>query len=302
MIDSSVLLILLLIHLLSAFLFFGINLRYRGLQDGLYKFIVIFFLPGLGILFFLFSFLLEKTIKKSDEEVIQYLKSIHAADLINYEENFDFENEINTIPMQDSLSFNDNKTKRAYLIYILKKDLWSHIRGLKKAIKNEDSETSHYAAAALMEVKNQFEELISSAREKYLKNRDNDDFLKDYAQILKKFMDSGIAEDMEKNDYLHQYSELLSALIYKDENDQDLLYQKILTDIFLSDYQSAKKYSAIFLRLFPGSQKAYIATLKIFYALKDYDSFSIVLKSLKFKKMEDRQEIESMIRFWEGSA
>src|SRR4030042_1776780 len=70
--------------------------------------------------------------------------------LIYFEESVDFEKEINTVPLEDSLNFSDNKSKRAYLIYILKKDFISHIKGLQKAIKSQDTETSHYAAAALV--------------------------------------------------------------------------------------------------------------------------------------------------------
>ena len=155
------------IHALVCLIFFIINIRKNGLQDSIYKFAVIFFIPVLGFLILGISAIIRRYIKKSDEELDEFLRSVHGGEHIYHEEAIDFENEINTIPMEDSLEFSDNKTKRAYLIYILKKDFTGHVKSLQKALRSDDSETSHYAAAALMEIRKEFEVMLQNAGEKY---------------------------------------------------------------------------------------------------------------------------------------
>ena len=153
---SSILTIL-VIHFAICIIYFAINIKFKGLQDSIYRFIVVFMLPVVGFLFFIVTAISGKFAKNTDNILESYLKYIQDKKHVYYEENIDFEKGINTIPFQDSLYFSDNKDKRAYLIYILKKDFIKHIKGLQKAIESDDSETSHYAAAALMEIKKHFE-------------------------------------------------------------------------------------------------------------------------------------------------
>ena len=120
--NINILLVLLAIHILICLVFFIVNIPKNGFQDSLYKLILVFLLPVFGFLFLMISAVIRKTVKKSGEELEVFLKSVSGGKYIYHEEAIDFEKEINTIPLEDSLEFSDNKTKRAYLIYILKKD------------------------------------------------------------------------------------------------------------------------------------------------------------------------------------
>jgi hypothetical protein len=313
------LLVLLVIHTLISLIFFIVNIPRNGFQDSVYKFIVVFFIPVFGFLFLLISAIIRKTVKKSGEELEDFLRSVSGGKHIYHEEAIDFEKEINTVPLEDSLEFSDNKTKRAYLIYILKKDFTGHVKSLKKAIKSNDSETSHYAAAALMEIRKEFEIMLQNAEEKYIgakkastgmsiENGDaevpSDDLetvSQEYAAVLRKYLRSNIADRVDYYDYMGKYSEILESLIDKDKSNQQNFIDKISIEIKLDDMQGAFEYCKLFAKYHPESENAYLSFLRLFYATKDYISFNKVVSLIKEKKIPLSEKSLNQLAFWEGS-
>jgi tetratricopeptide (TPR) repeat protein len=301
MMNNNGVFLLVVIHSVICLIYFAVNLKFKGLQDSFYKFFIVFFLPAAGLLFFIVSAILSRIPKRSDSIVDNYLKYISEKEHIYYEEAIDFEKEINTVPMEDSLSFSDNKSKRAYLIYILKKDFASHIKGLQKAIRSRDSETSHYAASALVEIKKQFEILLTSAHEKYKNNRDDINAIQEYVNILKKYLKSGLTDKADYYNYLEKYSAVLTELLSRHLTNEIYFIDKINCDLELGDYKSAEDFSKRFFEYFPNSEKPYLALLKFYYLSRDVKSFTCVAKILKSKKIGLTDYGESVIKFWEGS-
>jgi hypothetical protein len=300
MMNNNQIIILAIIHLLVSLIYFAVNLKFKGLQDSFYKFFIIFFLPAAGLLFFAVSAILSKIPNRSDSIVDSYLKYIREKKHIYYEEAMDFEKEINTVPLGDSLNFSDNKSKRAYLIYILKKDFSSHIKGLQEAIKSQDTETSHYAASALMEIKKQFEILLANAYDKYKNNKDNISAIQEYANILKKFLRSDLADKVDYYNYLEKYSTVLSELLSRHITNEAYFVDKINCVIELRDYKSAEDFCKIFFEYFPNSEKPYLALMKFYYLSRDIKSFASVSKILRHRKIGLTEYGESVVKFWEG--
>jgi hypothetical protein len=300
MMNNNLIFLLVIIHCMICLIYFAVNLKFKGLQDSFYKFFIIFFLPVAGLLFFAVWAILNKIPNRSDSIVDSYLKYIKEQKHIYYEEAMDFEKEINTVPMEDSLSFSDNKSKRAYLIYILKKDFVSHIKGLQKAIKSQDTETSHYAASALMEIKKQFEVLLANSYEKYKNNRDDMSAVQEYVNTLKKYLKSGLADKVDYHNYLEKYSAALSGLLSSHKTNETYFTDKINCDIELGDYKSAEDFGKKFFEYFPNSEKPYLALMKFYYLSRDIKSFANVSKVLKNKKIGLTEYGESVIKFWEG--
>ena len=299
--NNNLVILLVIIHSGISLIYFAVNIKFKGLQDSFYKLFLIFFLPVIGLLFFIVSSILNKIPNRSDSIVDSYIKYIKGQKHIYYEEAMNFEKEMNTVPMEDSLNFSDNKSKRAYLIYILKKDFASHVKGLQKALKSQDTETSHYAASAIMEIKKQFEILLSNAFEKYRSDKNNISIVQEYVSALKKYLKSGLADKMDYYNYLEKYSAALSGLLSRHVTNEDYFMDKINSDMELHDYKSAESFCRIFFKHFPNSEKPYLAMLKLYYLSHDFKSFTKVSRVLKSKKIGLTEYGESVIKFWEGS-
>lgn len=297
--NSFQIFLLAMIHVLICLTYFTLNIRFKGLQDSFYKLFIIFFLPVAGILFFIISGILAKMKNKSDSMIESYLKYTKEQKHIYYEEAVDFEKEINTIPMGDSLEFSDNKSKRAYLIYILKKDFSRHVKGLQKAIKSGDTETSHYAASALMEIKKQSEIIIANANEKYEKDKDNIDVIEEYADILKKYLKGGLADKIDYGNYLQKYSTVLKEILLRNKTNELCFTEKINCDIELLDSESALQSCDVFFTSFPNSEKPYLSLLKLYYMSGEAELFKKILKSFMKRKIGRTDYGESIIKFWE---
>jgi hypothetical protein len=297
--SNQLLLALLTGHIFICLIFFSINIVFNGLQDSIYKLIIVFFMPGLGLLFFLLSAAINKFIRQKQGELESYLKALHSHDHIYQEEAIDFEKEINTVPLNDTLQFSSSKQKREYLIYILKKDFTGHIKGLKKALKSDDSETSHYAAAALMEIKKQFESMIQNAQDDYKTGAKDSKSLEGYIMALKKYLSSGLADSVDLYDFKDKYALALGQYINKYDAPQDYYSEKISSEIFLGDYENAADYCDLFKSKFPDSEKPYISSLKLNYRLKDRQAFEKLLAEIKEKSFAASDEFAEIAGYWE---
>jgi len=235
----------------------------------------------------------------SDSILKSHLDYIKDKNRVDYVEGIDFEKEINIIPLEDSLIFNEDKIKRSYLIHILKKGFVSHVKGLKKALVNDDTETSHYAAAALMEIKNQFELMIQSAGERYKRNKGDVSVLQEYASILKKYLNSDVPDKVDYYRYLKEYSIILEKLLSKRKTSEDYFTDKISCDIELGDYDSAREFCQRFLSYFPNSEKPYLALMKLQYVIHNYKLFTGILNNLKKADLNLSERAKNIINFWE---
>jgi hypothetical protein len=187
----------------------------------------------------------------------------------------------------------------------LKKDFSGYIGSLQKAIKSKDSETSHYAAAALMEIKKEYEVIIGSAGEEYSKSKKNHsgeiDLLpaRNYAEILNKYLESGIADEIDYYDYLNKYSELLEFLIKEESENEKYFMAKITADIKLGDHERAFEYCKMFAGYYPENENSYLTFLKLFYVLKDHNSFNKVISVLRKKNIHISEDMMHKLEFWE---
>jgi len=300
--NNNLVILLITIHSIICLVYFAVNIKFKGLQDSFYKLFIVLFLPVAGLLFFAVSAILNRIPNRSDSIVDSYLKYIREKKHVYYEEAIDFEKEINTVPLEDSLNFSDNKSKRAYLIYILKKDIASHIKGLQRALKSQDTETSHYAASALVEIKKQFEILLINSYENYKNNKDDISVIQEYINTLKKYLKSGLTDKVDYYNYLEKYSFVLAELLSRHITNETYFMDKINCDLELRDYKSAEDFSRRFFEYFPNSEKPYLALLKLYYLARDVKSFINLTKVLKCKKIGLTEYGESVIKFWEGTS
>lgn len=96
MMNNNQIFLFIIIHSVISLTYFAVNLKFKSLQDSFYKFIIIFFLPGAGLIFLIILAILNKIPNRSDSIVESYLEHIRGQKHIHYEEAVDFEKEMNT--------------------------------------------------------------------------------------------------------------------------------------------------------------------------------------------------------------
>jgi len=270
-----------------------------NLQQSIFRFIVVLLLPGSGIIFFMLACLFNRILKETENIENTYQEYIKGNDHIHYVEDIDFQGEINTVPLGDSLILGTRQQRRLFLVQLLKKDYSRYIKVLQKAVNNEDSETSHYAGVALIEIKKQFEKLIYSADEEYKKNSSNMPAIRKNIDTIKKYINSGLPDKIEKKEFAISLSYLLEKYLEKDQARKQYFIDKIKLDLDLENYDYAKEYCEKFCHYFPNEQEAYFMLLKFFYSTHNLKSLKKVSDFIKNKQFNLSKRNKQMLDYWE---
>jgi len=287
------------VHILISLIYFAFILYRKNLQQSIFRFIVVLLLPGPGIIFFILSGLLNRVLKETENIENTYQEYIQDKDHINYVEGIDFQSEINTVPLGDSLTMGTRQQRRLFLLQLLKKDYSRYIKVLQKAVGNEDSETSHYAGAALIEIKKQFEQLIHSADEEYKNNSSDISAIRKNIDTIKKYINSGLSDEIERKEFAISLSYLLEKYLEKDQARKQYFIDKIKLDLDLKNYDYAEEYCKKFCHYFPEEQEAYFMLLKFFYSTHNLRSLKKVSDFIKNKQFNLNKRNKQMQDYWE---
>ncbi|MCR3759427.1 hypothetical protein KYB31_10570 [Clostridium felsineum] len=290
---------LLIVHLLICLIFY-IYLRKNknSLEKVIYKIVMVLLIPIFGFAYFGIIYILDKR-KYKDENVLsdyeEYIKNtISSANLkIN-----NLKKERNLVPISEAFILNSNSVKRELIINIVKSNPLKHIDILEKALENEDTEVSHYAASAITELKSYFMENIQRETVKYEKDKENIEVLISYLNTIKQYIDSGFLEGRQLKKYEQLYSDKLEELLAKYKVEARYFIEKINLDIKLEDFNSARRYCKIFYENYKDDEEPYIMFMKIFYILRDQVSFSRALDNLMNSNIRFSNEALNMVRFW----
>jgi hypothetical protein len=243
--------------------------------------------------------MLGKIIRETENIEESYQDYIKDTEHVKYVQDIDFSRELNTVPLSDSLSLGSIEQRRAFLVDLLKRDYSRYISVLQKAVTNEDSETSHYAGAALMEIKRQFEELLREKDRKYSGDKNNINALKDNIETIKKYLNSGLPDEIEKQEYSTSLSYMLEKYLEKDRLNKAYYIDKINLDLEMGNLKEAEEFSKDFCRLFMDDYESYLILLKYFFKTNNIKSIKKVLSYIKYRQFSIDEKNKQLLDYWE---
>lgn len=283
---------LILIHILLSSIIWFVGKNKINKQERFCNFIIAFFFPFGGFLAVLILyFSRHNKAREIDSE-----EDIDNAYIL-FTDRLDIEKDINIVPLEETLIINDTKEKRRQLIEVLKKDSSEYIDMLKIAVRDNDVETSHYAAAAIAEIKRNLDFKLQSFSVEFEKNKSDIKLLKGYADVLEEYIDSGLIDDFNKRKIAIIYIEVLEYLI-ENYNEREDYYNKLIKVLFEADeLEKAEKYCKDFLENY-GTEDAFLASLKYYYRLRDKEKFEKTFKRLLNSPIKLSNKGLNIVRFW----
>ncbi|WP_346234962.1 hypothetical protein MKY04_19045 [Lysinibacillus telephonicus] len=210
----------------------------------------------------------------------------------------DVEKETSIVPMKDALLLNDHQTKRKMLLDILKNDTFHHIGILQSALENDDTETSHYAATAIQDIKGKLQNSIRQLEYQIEKQPDDVDVLISFSQVIKQYLNTGYLDERTKKQYSYRYSQILGKVIEAVPQEKKYYIEKINCDLQLGELETAEKYSQLFLKFCANEEEAYFMAMKLYYSLKNQMKFKEVLQMLRDSSVRLSPQGLNKIRFW----
>ncbi|WP_141228383.1 tetratricopeptide repeat protein [Anaeromicrobium sediminis] len=287
--------IILHISISIGYLLYGLFKKER--IEAINEFLLVFMIPLLGISHLILTKLIGTQIKDSTHILNSYGEYIKGKNQVFQIEGINLPKKINTISMEDALIYNTNKEKRQLLLDVLKGDYSQNISILKSALNDEDSETSHYAASALMRIKGELDKDLQLKEVQYEKNKDSIETIKEYIEIVKKYMESGLLDQFTHYKYRSIYLNLLKLILSKEQS--PLYYEeKIHYEIKVGNYEEAREYCESYLNEFGLEEGPYLSYIKLYYNLGDYKKLYESINSLRNSSIRLSPKGLKILRFW----
>lgn len=266
-------------------------------QEGVFRLFVILFLPFLGYLLFFFLWLKERGIVDGKKpEYLQYNEENTASAQKRKEKSYT-ERILDLVPMEEALLINDNHSRRKQLLDILKSDMTRYPLLLKKALCNEDTETSHYAAAGIVEIKRKLLMSVQESRTEYENSKDRNTFIS-YAYALKAYQGCGLLDEASARKAGETYQKLIEKVLEFYCQEREFFIDCINHEIEAGEYELAAFYCKKFMEAYSQEEHPYLMYLKLFYRSGDRISFNDMLELLEKSTVCLSSNTWDIIKFW----
>ena len=288
-----------LFHFLLSGLILGVLKCFKCRISCLY-FWILLTMPFVGELVIIVHFICKKMIKKNHVHEICNIDStietplslaIRKAELEGYEE---------IIPVEEALIISENQVKRKVLISALKVELEEYLDIIESALKDDDTETTHYAAAFITELKRKLHLLLQEAQRQYQSEKTSRTFVKEYLLILYRYIKAGMVDNQTMQRLVQQYFDAYDDCFKDNSSSFESLRIYIELAIMIKDYNRALKYGRVFKERYSSRLEPYQLLLEIYYNLKNYQEFEQIIEELQVKHQNEEQNMEQLLGIWTG--
>ena len=261
------------------------------------KSIVMLLTPPFGVICFFICFVIGLFDRKSD---IDYLELTFSKEKKEFAKQTDYETEKEFVPLEEALIISDVQDKRRALLNVLKADVRNNMKSLVKALDNEDSETAHYAASALMDVLQQYSKKLSALAIKYKDNPEDGEVNMEYADTTIQYISSGVLGEIEVKKYAHLYVDLIQNLNKYHPDRLDTEQYKNMVDclVIVGKYDEADKWANLSIERQPNMEQSYLNSLRVKYKTEQWDAFKDVMQKMIKSGVQLSEKGIGVIRFW----
>lgn len=282
------------IVVVAYFLLFTLLGKFR---PALCKAIVMLLTPPFGVICFFVNFIISLFDRKSE---LDYLELTFSKEKKEFARQTDYETEKDFVPLEEALIISDVQDKRRALLNVLKADVGNDMKSLVKALDNEDSETAHYAASALMDVLQQYAKKLSKLSIKFKENPEDCEINKEYADTAFQYISSGVLGEIEVKKYARLYVDLIENLNKYHPDTLDTEQYKNIVDclVIIGNYESADKWANLSVERQPNMEQSYLNALNVKYKTEQWDDFKEVMQKMLKSGAQLSEKGIGIIRFW----
>jgi hypothetical protein len=212
------------------------------------------------------------------------------------------EKELNVVSIEEALIVSEYAVRRKVMINVLKEDSMKYMDILQKAVSNEDTETSHYAVSAIMEMKRKLTLSLQELSLNYETNKDDAYILRTYADVLNNYMKSGFLDERTLRKYKFTYILVLEQLIGLLPEDDSAYIEKVDAELEVGGLLEAEKTALLYLDRHPESEDAYLCLLKVYFYMKSYIRLQEILNLLKRSPIRLSNRALTLVRYWSEGA
>lgn len=204
------------------------------------------------------------------------------------------------IPLEEAMSVNDARTRRALMLDILRRSPDQYTELLHKACSDVDIEVSHYASTAIMELQRGYEYDVQRAEHDFRASPDDPNVCDRYIRELGIYIDSGLIGDNILFVYRRRYAEVLERKIQLEPEDMDAYLLAADNCMALGALNEAQHYSERAVTRWPGREAVWLGRLKLCEQMGDGAGIREVLRQIRSRNVYLSRHGKSVIAFWSG--
>ncbi|MBM7567707.1 hypothetical protein [Paenibacillus sacheonensis] len=272
-------------------------------QEWLLRWLIVSTLPVIGWLFPLFW--PKSWSRKKDDEALRQIfefqdePEVHQVGIYS---RMEAEKETNVVSIEEALLVSGHADRRSVMIDVLKKDSIQYMDILQIAVGNEDTETSHYAVSAVMELKRKLMLALQELTVKYESNKTDPVVLREYVDVLQSYMKSGFLDEKTLRKHKFTYIMVLEHLITVSPEDEPAYLEKIQAELDVKKLIEAEQTALLYFHRYPQNEEAYLALLKVYFYMKSYKKMMGTLEQLKRSPLRLSNRALTLVRFWSEGA
>jgi len=207
--------------------------------------------------------------------------------------------EMNIVSFNEVMQVGQKEEKRSLLLNVLKDNLVGNASFIRSALSDSDSETTHYAASATMQIYTKLRMTIQSLETQLQLEPDNGSIKKELLQAISYYIRSGVLTDRENDFYCNKYIHNFNILKELEPNlltCDDYLNQSDFQFKCLDVHQSI--LTAINARDRFDQEETHLKLLELYYKTGNQNKFNEAFDVFKQSKLTVSNNGLELIRFW----
>jgi hypothetical protein len=254
-------------------------------------------LPGFGPLFYFGPKLWFQVTKKHNLYDVSNVKLKINKETFSQKPNVP--EEMNIVAFSEIMEVGQKEEKRSLLLNVLKDDLVDNASFIRSAMSDSDSETTHYAASATMQINTKLRLAIQSLETRQQLDPNDALIRMDLLSAISDYIDSGVLTQRDSDFYRNKYITTFEALKAMDPD-------RLTCECYLNqaDYLLARREAhrgiqvAIEARDRFDREEAHLKLLELYYKTGNQKQFAVAFTAFKNANLTVSNQGLELIRFW----
>ena len=212
----------------------------------------------------------------------------------------DVETEINLVPMEEAIIIDDKENLRQLLLTVLRGDISKSINTVTKALNSSDSEASHYAASAIMDIMNEFQTTLQKFHAQLETDPNDKEVNQLFIEYLIKMLNTNFLSDMELKTYIYSLAQTCQDVYDYDKSNLKTIYYSGVINLLvkIDDIQTARIWVSRLQEEHPNEIETYRCVLRFYYLIHDKEQFFYYLYRLKKSDIPIDKDLLELIRIY----
>ena len=274
--------------------------RTFNVQHMLAEMLIVFFLPVAGVMLMMYCSWIRMKVRREgvDDDNEKHLRKLMEAELNTETISAEVMYSNDIVPLNDVLYLEKVGDKRNLLTTAIRQSALSDSTILKRAIRDEEREVSHYAVSMATNQVSILEKQMNNFQAEWDAKRTDVHYLHQYAEVIKQYIAFDIFDEFTAVKLFERYNKVLQ-LIYKMEPENELYFEDLINLKFKQkQYAEAESILALHVKRYPENELGYLLLLKTYVSQKRRKDVDALIKSFRGSKIHFSAEGMRLVRYW----